>query len=747
MIDKLVLSQEKISAIRTTMERTGWDCYEAFINMNKIAIRENVSFEDIVEKKLWKNFKIYQAQMLSGSSTIDYGVEVNVNKEAFINAFYSKKQLNALDEIRNGYISFKTISDFLQVELPDELVKIEDNLCEDRIAFRPAHITSKSVFFCVTKDKGALNKVKRIRPLCVIGFPSFVDEYMKIDGLPVIACRNLGSYILDMQEAWRLQFDAQRVAISGSVGKTTTTEMIGNVVRNSRNMYKIEGNQNTTYQICKFLYNIKKDTEVYVQECSGSFLGQLEKSTRVLRPSIFVLTNIGNGHIGNFDGEKALLLYEKTSLDRHAASDGIGVINWDDSLLRKVSFKHKVVSYGIENADADFFGTDIREKDGKISFVVKEKDGRITPVTINAFGDHNVKNALAAFAVGVLLKISRTTIAESLAKYKSNGVRQNLIYLGGRHMYLDCYSATEDSMKTFMLTLNTISVPKDGKKTVVLADIPALGDDSEVVHRRVGKMVAEVNSADEVIFYGTEMSYAAEEALKYGVNCRHTDNQDVLQSWLVEADKKDLLGFKASHKMCLQRVIDNMVGTDFYLHDEMSSDATVCEDSLFKYKCITDYGTVVTSGPKNVERLVFEEKVSDLNVRIIADKAMMGASVSEIVWPDTLNCISAEAFKECHGLEKISFPKSMKYIGKNAFDYCDKLGEVAFLYDSDNEVTIDEFAFTNCPKLKRVVLPSNVKTISDNAFDATNEIMFMCEADSYAEGWLIEHGYNYKLIQ
>lgn len=728
--------------LKRVIDISGWEPYEAFCIMNEVCEKEKITFKQFHESKLWIEYKKAQGDKLAlqmkGEKTSNERWS-KIDEKTFYDKFYSDKQKEAIREIKNGVITFKTLSNFLEVEFPKELANLDENIFED-ISCRCNRLNQKSVFFCVEKKMVKPEVVKKSNPRCIIGRKQYEKEFAGLD-IPFIPCTALRGYVVQLSKLWRDRFPAKSIGISGSVGKTSTTDMIGLIAGCDRNMYKIYGNQNTTWQIAKFVYNLSMDTDVYVQECSGSYFAQLERSASIISPDIFVLTNIGNGHIGNYYGRRELLLHEKLSLDRHAKKGAVGVINWDDDMLKHVQYNHDIVSFAINDETADFVGKNIVEKDGRVILDVVEKNGTVTPVVINTCGIHNAYNALASFAVGVQLGIEREKIQKAIASFRTFGVRQNLVWIGGRHLYLDCYSVTENSMRTAVVAMNNISVKDGCRKIAVLADIPALGDESEAVHRRIGKMVAEVNSVDEVFFYGNEMAYAKQEADALGVKSRYTTEQAVLESWLREDTiEGDLICFKSTHKMMLQWVLDNVYSTGFFAQDELTGTAPVKRSGGLSYKLVDDYGSTVVKMNSEKSVVDVEKEVDGYPTRIIGKQAFMNCAITEINIPEPTQTISETAFRNCRNLVKVNLPSTLRYIGPLAFEGCSAIDNIEL---PDGMVTIEESAFTGCINLKSALIPDSVITIGDNAFE--KETLIVCSADSYAKKWAEQNGYKFKI--
>lgn len=734
------LNKNRIRQIRTVMDKTGWSAYTAFININTMRTGSDpITYKEYAQEKMWKDFRNKETKKILKYMETGKAPKkpiVNITEEEFNDIFYTDEQKFAIEDIKKGIITYKTLANFLGIEFPSECMESNENIYK-KIATVNSSVKEGCVFFAVkalTPEK--VEAVCKNKPAFVIGYKRDMEEYSKY-GIPFIACRSVLSYVIDMTSIIRKCYDLTSIGISGSVGKTTTTEMIGCVAENYKNTYRVRGNHNTNRHACQFTFDLSDDYGIWIQEGSGARPGLLESGSRVVCPDIFVVTNVGNGHIGFFEGKQENLMYEKIALDRQAAPNALGVINWDDPLLKKVPYLHKVVGFAIHDENADYFAANIVESADQLSFVVREKDGTETPVTLNVVGQHNILNALAAFAVGVQLGEDRQRIAESLESYKPTGIRQNFIWLGGRHLYLDCYSATENSMRTAMETLGSLEVPEGGRRIAVVADIPDLKEETDIIHHRVGKMIGEVATADEVLFYGTSMALAEEEAVALGVKCRRTTELAELEQWVRDYDDKDVICFKASHKMELARIVDNIFGTNFYPNDLESANATKkAVVGTMAFKCIENYGAVITRENKTLESSTIPAEVNGYITCGINEAAYKNSAIKSIDIPSSVKSIGDEAFFNCSSLESIKLPESLLYVGNYAFYGCKALTEVEI---PEGVLTIGENAFKNT-NIEKIIIPSSVKTISNTAFDKDSKVVVVCPAGSVAESWCKANG-------
>ena len=707
--------------IWAAIDYSGWNSYEAYCNLLKMKKNGIIKEYSEVSRRTVNTYKKTQVKkMLQGEP------ELQINKkrseEDFYKWFFTERQKKAIIELQNGRFTNGVLSDFLMIELPEEAGDSDKDILNLIRTIRSG-AKSGSVFLWFEGAIPTPERMKLCNPLYAICSPRYKSVLTEAE-FPYVFKKNLSGYVFEMSRIWRKALNTKTVEISGTVGKTTTTEMIKSVVGSNFSMYAITGNKNTSCQEAGFVYNLKPEHEVYVQESAGSNPGQLERSSKVIEPDIFVITNIGHGHIGNFGGSREFLLHEKLAMERHAKENAIGIVNMDDKLLCASSYSHEIKWISLKNEQADFFAKDISTKDGKTEFSVVERDGTETAIVLDALGLHNVYNALSAFAVGVILKIEREAIAKSLKGFKNSNVRQHYAEYGGRRWYFDCYSITEESVASHVQVLSSFKLEDEGKRVLVLGDIiQPLGEQVEEIHRRLGDIIADKSEIDEVFLYGKAVKYTFESLKKNGIRCRYTDNRDDIRDWILnDTGKKDIVGFKANHFSKFEWIIDDLCGTDYYfVDDETLYDLKMTHDGIV-YKINEEYGTGVFYAQKQSVFLSIPETICGTKVRIIGRVSFAGKkTMKKIMLPDNLECISERAFSNCKSLKEISFGKGLRYIGEQAFEGCSSI-EIIDLSDTCIGA-IERDAFSGCNSLKKVILPKTSKWISEKAFDKSVEIV------------------------
>lgn len=380
-----------------------------------------------------------------------------------------------------------------------------------------------------------------------------ISEDVKIDK-PYIKVDDTAKQMLSLAGYYRSNFDIPIVALTGSVGKTTTKEFTHLVVNSKYKAIKTLGNLNNEIGLPQMLFMLDSSTEAAVIEMGMNHFGEIHRLSTATQPTVGIITNIGVSHIENLGSREGILEAKLEILDGLKKGAPL-LLNGDNDLLSTVkNDDYKIYFYAVDN-DADFKAVDIKENPNSTSFTV-QYFGKEQKITIPAIGKHNVYNALAAFAVGILLDIDAETAADALKTYEPSGMRQKVVEINGITSIEDCYNASPDSMKAGITTLAGIQACK---KIAVLSDMLELGEYSEQAHYDVGTMAAE-NKIDYLLCVGNDAKYIVDGARDNGLlNAYLFDSKQSLTDKLFEiAEKGDAVLFKASRGMKLEEVISEI---------------------------------------------------------------------------------------------------------------------------------------------------------------------------------------------
>lgn len=367
---------------------------------------------------------------------------------------------------------------------------------------------------------------------------------------PYILVKSTLDAIKQIAKVYREKFDIPVIGISGSVGKTSTKEMIYSVLSQKFKTHKTQANLNNELGVPLTLLSMPEDTEVAVIEMGISDFGEMTRLSQMVQPSICVLTIIGCCHLENLkdlDG----VLKAKTEMFNNARKNAEYILNGDDkklSELKAVNNK-KPIFFGLKNTN-DFYAINIHNNSaGLITAQLCHNDKKLS-VSISAIGNYMVNNALAAFSIGNLLGLSDEQIINGVQSYKTVGSRARVINNADFTIIDDCYNANPNSVKASLDTLKDF----DSRTVAILGDMKELGKDELKYHFEVGKYAKECG-IDKVYCVGE----LAKEIAK-GFDGEWFENTQSLLKVLPTMIKEgDTILVKASHSMNFSEITNFLV--------------------------------------------------------------------------------------------------------------------------------------------------------------------------------------------
>ena len=409
------------------------------------------------------------------------------------------------------------------------------------VAIRGARVDGHT-FIPQTIEAGALCALSE-EPLGDITFP-----YILVD-----SCTQA---LKDLAEHYRKSLDIKVVGISGSVGKTSTKEMIATVLSQKYNVLKTEGNFNNEIGVPLTIFNLREEHEIAVLEMGINHFGEMTRLAKMARPDICVITNIGVAHmelLGSRDG----ILKAKTEMFQYMNPDGTIIFNGDDD---------KLITYSPENGITPiYFG--LGENSSYRAEQIANNGLRGTNATfvtpksrfsahISIPGEHMVHNALAGIAVGYALGMSDAEIKAGIEALKPLAGRNHLIETNTYTIIDDCYNANPISMKASIDVLSKA----DTRTVAILGDMGELGAKEKEMHYDVGQHTATAG-IHVLICIGTLSEELARGAKETGCNIQiyhYPDQEHFFSEMSSILEKNDTILVKASHAMAFEKIVKKL---------------------------------------------------------------------------------------------------------------------------------------------------------------------------------------------
>ncbi len=355
---------------------------------------------------------------------------------------------------------------------------------------------------------------------------------------------------------YKNKFNIQYIGVTGSVGKTSTKDMIYSVLNQKYKTLKNEGNFNNEIGVPKTLLNLDNTIEKAVIEMGMSYKGEIKHLANIVEPKIAIISNIGMSHIEHFKNQEGIFK-TKMEITTNFTKDNILIVNGDDKFLKTLKtkkLKYKLLTYGFEK-DNDIYCNNYKINEEKIDFscIINNKEEKFT---IPTPAKHNILNALAAILVGLENNIEIKDIKKGLKHFELTKMRLDIFKTDKYRIINDTYNASCDSM---ISALNVLKNYKD-RRVAILGDIFETGVYEEKIHRTIGDNIKD--NTDILITIGKSSKYIYDEAIRKGFNKNNAYHFDTKESFIKQKDKiikeKDTILLKASRGMALETLIDQL---------------------------------------------------------------------------------------------------------------------------------------------------------------------------------------------
>ena len=348
------------------------------------------------------------------------------------------------------------------------------------------------------------------------------------------------------------------IGITGSVGKTSTKDMVANVLSQKYKTLKTQGNKNNFIGLPFTILDLK-DEEVAVIEMGMNHLREISYLSKIAKPDIAVITNIGTSHIGILGSRENILKAKLEILD--GMENPILVINNDNDLLNKWNIgnyeKIKTYTYGINNK-SDVNAKEIKLNENNSEFICESKNEK-TKINVPIGGEHFILNSMCAYTIGKLLGLSNEEITNGISHFKLTARRMEISHLKNNITLInDSYNACFESMKASILSLKNM---RGKRKIAILGDMFELGSFSEKLHRDVGTEIYK-NNIDKLYLIGDLSKFIGLEAENKGFNKENifyfNTKEDLIKKLEKNIREGDTILIKASNGMKLFEVAEKL---------------------------------------------------------------------------------------------------------------------------------------------------------------------------------------------
>lgn len=373
------------------------------------------------------------------------------------------------------------------------------------VAFKGERFDGHNFVLQALKDGAAGAVVSEIR-----------DEYRQVQA-PIFVVEDTVKAFQKLARFHRRRFHIPVIAVTGSVGKTSTRNLIATVLKQNYAVLQTEKNFNNEIGLPKTLLQLKPEHKACDVEMGMRGLGQIQELAAIAEPTVGVVTNVGKSHI-ELLGSQENIAKAKSELVQALNEQGTAVLNDDDTFVRHMDSlcKGRVIRYGTTDT-ADVRAEHISMNETGLHFTC-HCFGKTFAVQVPVIGRHHVYNALAAIAVGHLTGLTVEQIQRGLASYKGVPLREELIHIGSYTFINDSYNANPASMSSAVHTLASLT---QGRKIAILGGMGELGAWAPKEHAVIGKLIAD-EKIDILITLGDLGAYIAEAARKNGMKNVYT---------------------------------------------------------------------------------------------------------------------------------------------------------------------------------------------------------------------------------
>lgn len=418
-----------------------------------------------------------------------------------LDASYLKKNISNIDILQGDFLESPKFSvDTRTLKQGDVFVALKGESSDGHDFVEHAIDAGASGFIIQKNNQDLLKKINQD----------------KLKNKLIILVDDVFKFLTKLANCWRSEFNIPVVGVTGSVGKTSTKELLRNIALASGKKYLItEGNQNTMIGVSLNILRLDSTYQGAVFELGISKRNEMAQLVKLLNPTSAVITEIGHSHMSGL-GSLADISLEKRQIFSAFTEKNVGVINGDNQWLANIAYKHPVVRFGFKTTN-QIQGRKVKIVSDGISLILKIYKNKYN-IKLSTFNRGFINNVLAASSVAYLLGFSdKDIVAGVQIPLKVDGrFKINKLKNGKGILIDDCYNASPESMKSALIALSEVSCT--GRKIAVVGDMFELGIDSMFWHRQLGRFFRKALNINKVIFVGEMVKYAV-KSLPVSIEC------------------------------------------------------------------------------------------------------------------------------------------------------------------------------------------------------------------------------------
>jgi len=372
----------------------------------------------------------------------------------------------------------------------------------------------------------------------------------------VIEVNNTEVAFGDIARLYKNKFEIPFIAVTGSVGKTTTRDMVYSTISAKYNSLKNVGNLNNQFGVPLTLFNLNKEHECAVIEMGMSGFNEIEYLVNIVNPQIGIISNIGYSHVEHL-GSRDGIFKAKMEITTNFDENSLLIVNGDDDCLKTLKEKHlvyKLKTFGFEK-DNNIYCESFEMDEDNINFIAVI-DGKREEFFIPTVGKHNIYNAMAAILVGINLNMTLEEIKDGLKNFQCTKNRLDIIKSNNLTIIDSVYNASIDSMTA---ALNILGRYKS-RRVAILGDMFEMGEFAEFGHRQVGKSA--LNNVDILISIGKDSEFIVKELKENNMNPDNLYHFETKEEAIEKLDdiikENDTILVKASRGMHLEKVVEHL---------------------------------------------------------------------------------------------------------------------------------------------------------------------------------------------